>query len=241
MKQIKFIPDNDEVKKIFGLPKPAKQCIPEWYKKTEKFYQKTDKEHGLHFSDARSTNTTIKSCVPFLDALSMGYIWELPTDLELRKTDDIIQIKWRYGKSNLISTHDKVQFEKMPLPLPSKDPSVFKFQFEYTMVTPKGYSTLFTHPLNNHDLPFRTFSGVVDTDMYEKSVQFPFIIHADFGKHIIIPRGTPIVQFIPFKRDKWEHVSEEFDKDKFEKANHKFFSKIQNSYKTQFWQKKSFS
>ena len=40
MKQIKFIPDNDEVKKIFGLPKPAKQCIPEWYKKPKNFIKK---------------------------------------------------------------------------------------------------------------------------------------------------------------------------------------------------------
>jgi hypothetical protein len=241
MKKIIFVPDNDKVVSLYGLPKPAKKTVPDWYKKTPKFYQETDKVSGLNFFDSGTTNSTIKGCVPFLDAITAGYIWELPVDLEFRKTDGITEIKWRYGGPDYISSHSNIQVEFMPVPEPSKDSSVFKFKFEYQIKTPKGYSTLFTHPLNNHNLIFRTFSGIVDTDKYNLSVQFPFQVHADFGDHLIVPKGTPVIQFIPFKRDDWTHEVEEFNPDTFEKRKYDFFSKISNSYKSQFWQRKNYS
>jgi hypothetical protein len=239
--KITFTPDNKFVKEIYGTPIPAKNNLPEWYINTGRLYQKKDKINGLNYLNANATNTTIKSCMPFFDALSAGYIWNLPVDLEIRKIDGDISIKWRYGSDGFIETHHRDQFEKMPLPLPSKNESIFKFKFEYRITTPKGYSTLFTHPLNQHELPFRTFSGVVETDTYPVSVQFPFQIHFDFGDHLIIPKGTPIVQFIPFKRDSWDFNIENFDEIEYEKSKYSLFSKIQNSYKSQFWKRKSFN
>jgi hypothetical protein len=239
--KITFIPDTPIVEQIFGIPEQAKKSLPEWYIETDRIYQKSDKINGLNLLNANATNTTIKSCMPFFDALSAGYIWKLPVDLELRKFENEISVKWRYGSDGFIETHHRAQFEKMPLPFPSKDSAVFKFKFEYKIKTPKGYSTLFTHPLNSHDLPFRTFSGIVDTDTYPMSVQFPFQIHSDFGNHAIIRKGTPIIQFIPFKRDVWESEVEKYDEIKNEKAKYTLFSKIQNSYKSQFWQRKTFN
>lgn len=239
--KIIFIPDSPQVEQIFGVPEPAKKSLPEWYLNTNRLYQKSDKINGLNYLNANATNTTIKSCMPFFDALSAGYFWKLPVDLELRKVENDISIKWRYGSDGFIETHHRDQFENMPLPFPSKNSSVFKFKFEYKIKTPKGYSTLFTHPFNSHDLPFRTFSGIVDTDTYPVSVQFPFVIHSDFGDHAIIPKGTPIIQFIPFKRDSWEHEVENYDEIQNEKAKYTLFSKIQNSYKSQFWQRKTFN
>lgn len=241
MKNIQFIPDNDNVKQIFGVPKPAKRVIPDWYLKTEKFYQTEDKMSGLNLLDANATNTTMRACMPFLDSLTAGYVWELPVDLEFRKSETDVHVRWRFGNDKFISVHHKDQFPKMPAPVPSEYDYVYKFKFEYVIKTPKGYSTLFTHPLNRHDLPFRTFSGIVDTDSYDLSVQFPFQIHANFGEHLIVPRGTPVIQFIPFKRENWKHEVLEHDSVQFEKSRYRFFSKIQNSYKTQYWQKKSFS
>lgn len=238
--EITFIPNNPQVQDLFGLPKPAKKSLPNWYKEQKTYYQEGDKMGGLNINDVSSPNTTIKACMPFFDALTAGYVWELPVDLELRKVEDIIEIKWRYGSSNMVSTHTRVQVEKMPEPLPSKNKQVFKFLFEYRIKTPKGYSTLFTHPLNNHDLPFRTFSGIVDTDLYQIAVQFPFVVHADFGKHLIIPKGTPVIQFIPFKRDTWTHKVENWNTDTLEKEDYKLFSKIQHAYKRNFWQRKSY-
>lgn len=238
--KITFIPNHSEVQYLFGSPKPAKKSLPNWYKDQKTYYQEGDKMGGLNLNEPSSPNTTIKACMPFFDALTAGYVWELPVDLELRKIADNIEIKWRYGLSNMVSSHTRVQVEKMPEPLPSKNKQVFKFLFEYRIKTPKGYSTLFTHPLNNHDLPFRTFSGIVDTDSYQIAVQFPFVVHADFGDHLIIPKGTPVIQFIPFKRDKWTHKVENWDTQTLQKEDYKFYSKIQHAYKRNFWQRKSY-
>ena len=68
--------------------------------------------------------------------------------------------------------------------------------------TPPGYSVLFTHPMNWHYLPFYSLSGVVDTDTYTMPVLFPFMMKNNFEG--IIPKGTPVIQIIPFKRDDWK-------------------------------------
>ena len=40
------------------------------------------------------------------------------------------------------------------------------------------------------------------SDLHELAVQFPFLMKKT--QHTIIPKGTPIVQIIPFKRDDWK-------------------------------------
>ena len=50
------------------LPIPAKLNIPDWFKKLN------------HEFD----NKTVKGCMPFLDALTAGYILKMPQDLFLR-------------------------------------------------------------------------------------------------------------------------------------------------------------
>jgi len=45
--------------------------------------------------------------------------------------------------------------------------------------------------------------GIVDTDKYFAPVNFPFVIN-DPKFEGLIPKGTPIAQVIPFKRDGWK-------------------------------------
>ena len=79
------------------------------------------------------------------------------------------------------------------------------WSFDFSLKTPKGYSVLFCHPLNRFELPFQTFSGVVETDEYNQGTHFPFYIKKlNVGEIIIIKKGTPIVQIIPFKRENWK-------------------------------------
>ena len=51
----------------------------------------------------------------------------------------------------------------------------------------------------HHDLPFSTFSGIVDTDKHPMCISFPFLIRKDFNG--ILKKGTPIAQCIPIKRE----------------------------------------
>ncbi|HZL31017.1 MAG TPA: hypothetical protein VFC54_08145, partial [Pseudolabrys sp.] len=78
-----------------------------------------------------------------------------------------------------------------------------KFNNFWTIETPPGYSLLFTHPLNRTDLPFTTITGLVDTDKYSESlIAFPARWH-DTNFNGVLPKGTPVAQCIPVKREKW--------------------------------------
>jgi Family of unknown function (DUF6065) len=75
-----------------------------------------------------------------------------------------------------------------------------KFHNPWTIRTPKGWSCLFVPPLNRPNGVVEVLSGVVDTDVYVSPVNFPFVALAEDGVHTL-PKGTPLVQAIPFRRD----------------------------------------
>lgn len=76
---------------------------------------------------------------------------------------------------------------------------ILKFTNFWTLETEPGWSLLFLHPLNRPDLPFRTLSGLVDTDRFgDGYANFPAV--PDPGCQGTIPRGTRVAQAIPVKR-----------------------------------------
>ena len=104
---------------------------------------------------------------------------------------------------------------------------------------PKGYSVLVTHPLNRFDLPFTTLSGIADADTPMGGGNIPFFMKNDFEG--IIPKGTPIAQIIPFKRDDWKR--EDSNPDFAEESrvlNWKARAVLHGYYKKTAWHKKSF-
>ncbi len=60
-----------------------------------------------------------------------------------------------------------------------------------------------SHPINRDDLPFRALSGLVDCDRYHDAfVQFPARwVNPNFNG--VLPKGTPVVQCLPVKREAW--------------------------------------
>ena len=237
--KIKFEPFDEEMGLLFEPPKPAAQSIPVWYKDMA-VHMDGEKETGLHKDGVASSNLTLKGCNPFLDALTSGYTLTLPFDIEFRKGENgMIGVRWATN-INFIGSHGPDQAPGIPGPVGGSE-ALLKWRPGWRAITPKGYSTLFTHPLNRHDLPFRTFSGVVDTDMYNLGVDLPFQLLNNLDKDIfILEKGTPICQIIPFKRENWESELVEFDEDANKKNGFDLKSKIVRSYKKQFWQKKTY-
>lgn len=237
--KIKFQPSNHEADLFFERPQPAALYIPEWYKKMP-VHLDNEKVTGFSKNTTSVSNLTLKGCSPFLDALTSGYMFILPFDLEFRNHPGKgINIRWATG-IDFIGSHAPDQAPGLPSPV---DGSVdlLKWSPGWRVITPKGYSCLFTHPLNRHDLPFRTFSGVVDTDSYELGVDFPFqLLNTIKDDIFILEAGTPICQIIPFKREPWEASRIEFDSNDNKKNVFKLKSKIVRSYKNQFWHKKSY-
>jgi len=232
MKKIKFLKSTEHSGVTGHSPSPSKKNIPEWYKKMHKYMGK-----GLTLDGSGNPNLTIKACPPFLDSMMSGYMICTESDLYVSWNDGEPWIEWK-ALVNLVSTHEKEQIVSNQVPDGFSDQPM-KFNNLWQIVTPKGYSTMFTHPQNRTDLPFYTISGIVETDTYKSVINFPFFIKKDFEG--IIPAGTPIVQLHPFKRESWKMELGQADQKEIFESQVKLNQKIIGGYKSQWWRRKEYS
>lgn len=230
--QITFMPQSQEAEWVSIPPAPGSTKIPSWFAKKPRHM---DGDRRIKLNMDGTSNLSIKACNPFMDSFLTGYIISLNVDLQVRFENGQPTIVWKTGDP--ISTHSPQQvseeiflsgFAKIPL----------KFHNDWIIKTPRGYSSLFTHPLNRTDLPFYTLAGVVETDKYGLPVSLPFLIREGFEG--IIPQGTPIAQVIPIKREPWVSKTLKFSAKEFLQARHQVFAKIEKFYKLNIWVKKSY-
>ena len=212
-------------------PCPASNTLPEWYKELNSYI------NNKKTSGVGTTNATAKKCMPMFDMMTSGYLIPLMGDVYVTLDVEGKQY-YEWGTSTLIEFHDPQQikghnkvgnFHALP-----------KFINAWSVKTPKNYSSLFITP-SNHDLPFEILSGIVDTDLFYSSVNFPFVMK-DKNWTGLIKAGTPIAQVIPIKRDKWNH---KINKDKLSKdlinKHHLIIKAVFNAgYKRLFWQRKEY-
>jgi hypothetical protein len=200
-------------------PHSSSKSVPEWYRKMPGV---TDKI------------MSVKKCVPFLDSLTAGYTVPLPADVEWDS-------KTKSFASNsivkIVSRHFDSQSEYISVP-EEYDPTPHKWDSRWFIQTPKGYSTLFIHPLNRLDLPFYSFSGIVDTDRHPLIINFPFILKKNFEG--IIKAGTPMIQAIPFKRDRWNSKVLDEGPEYHYPYTYKVSEPPFGYYKRNFWSRKEF-
>jgi hypothetical protein len=174
---------------VIAEPIPAKSVMPDWFRKLPA----VDKAH-VH---ATNNGLTIKRCMPFLDAMTTGWILPLAATvrLDIRDGGQTVDAGWEIDRV-MVSNHGTYQVAGNPL-LP-RPPC--KFHNYWTIKTPPGWSCLFVAPLNRSNPIVEIVSGIVDTDTYHSLINFPFFAIAADGTHTL-ERGTPLVQVIPFRRD----------------------------------------
>ena len=225
---------------LFDKPIPASQKIPSWYKS---FPMTTNQRPPELSTEVNQNNLTIKACAPFLDSIVSGYIFTTPCDIQIKKEKNgEVFFNWLVGVDGLVSGHPKEQAPELMAPQSTINP--MKWSPGWRVITPKGYSTLFVHPLNRIDLPFYTLSGVVETDSYGLPTEFPFVFQDKAMKSeevLILEKGTPIIQAIPFKRNHWSSGYQQFSELNHAKENFLLRSNLFKSYKKQFWKKKTYS
>jgi hypothetical protein len=221
---------------VFPEPRPASKFLPDYYKNMPAH------SAGSHDSPVFNENgepaETMKKCMPVLDSMSFGYIIPVPTEIFCESTGDFgKQFTWPVDNFSAIQSHPDGQFPGLPIPAEYDDAAAYKFINPWHIVTPPGYSVLFTQPMWHYDLPYHIFPGVVDTDSHPMQVNFPFIMRRDF--HGMIRRGQPMVQVIPFKREPFESslgTKKEEDNRIWQRAKTQF----SNNYKDFFRSPKSF-
>jgi len=225
-------------------PIPAKLNIPDWFKKLN------------HTPMLR----TVKGCMPFLDALTCGYILKLPQDLYVKHNVMDEEKKLQGSMFSSVSpvtpfvlaksinlnlypneTHPPEQLTGCPYIDKNKNLPFYKIMNPWIIKTPPGYSCLFTSVLNNEDDRFTPLAGVVDTDVFKNEINFPIVINGDKYPVLetLLKKGTPYVQVIPFKRESWKmkistNTTNEIRKNRIDYALQMF-----NIYKNKHWNKKS--
>jgi hypothetical protein len=236
--KITFIPAIEAFQDSLIAPEPAIQHVPGWYKDLA-LYGTSNDEKNLNPVNNIGTDGTLvatKKCMPFFDALTAGYYYLLEDDLyvDLDK-NGFPTLTWK-GEVMLIDKRPT-----MEVAVPDNCHQLhFGFRMNWFYRTPPGHSVLVTHPMNRYDLPFYTLSGIVDSDIWGLPVFFTFFLQKNFQG--VIPKGTPIMQFIPFKRENWElevdNSKKTIEEEEFKAEKRR--TRVTGYYKKDVWQRKSF-
>jgi Family of unknown function (DUF6065) len=173
---------------VIAEPVQARGVLPAWFRKLP----------GVDESEVSATNNglTIKLCLPFVDAMSAGWIIPLAAAVRLEISDGggTVTAGWEFDRE-LVSNH--ASFQIAGSPYGSLPP--MKFHNYWTIRTPTGWSCLFLPPINRPNGVLEVLSGLVDTDTYTAPVNLPFVATAADGVYTL-KKGTPLVQVIPFRR-----------------------------------------
>jgi hypothetical protein len=183
-------------KELEGLappPTPAASGLPAWLRTMPQ-----------QASGVLGDDDTVKRCPPFVDAMTCGFLIPLICNLMVDNGEFTWDCDLPSGGDfprSPIGFHDASQVTGTPLF--DADRFLVKFHNLWTIEAPDGYALLFTHPVNRFDLPFTTLTGLVDCDRYRDAfIHFP--AHwRDEAFSGVLPKGTPVAQCIPIKRDDW--------------------------------------
>jgi hypothetical protein len=199
-KAVVFQPLDEYVEAAQCPPVSASECMPDWYKKLPRYVDNSDKPiKALGRKD-------LKTCVPFRDAMISGYMILLPADIEVCiSADGDVDVFTNPALTfNVVDKRGPLTPQNqgfgMPNPMGTV-PIMFAWAGMWGVKTNKKDSVLVTHPFNRYDLPFVTPSGVIDSGFFGVAGNIPFFIKEGFAG--VIPKGTPIAQVLPFKRENW--------------------------------------
>lgn len=235
---IKFTPAFLDYGHRLTPPEPAIRHVPEWYRSLARF-DKSNDDITLGVVNNIGTDGALvstKMCMPFFDAITAGYHYVLEDDLYVDlDVDGKPILSWK-GEVLLVDTRPIID-----LPVPDNcHPIHYGWRMNWFYETPPGYSVLITHPMNRYDLPFYTQSGIVESDIWGLPVFTAFFLKRNFKG--VIPKGTPIFQMIPFKRESWnmEEINSKDELDRHEIMAENRRSMLYGYYKKTAWRKKFF-
>lgn len=246
------------------LPRPMNKMLADWWKKMPSFGgfngvpENDDQINILNGAEA----STIKRCVPVLDSLTLGYgivttaeMYVKPYTGEMNmnvsscpQEEAVVEATHPKRLERIpcleISFHDYGQAMQHPLCVKSGQ-RLRKVFTPWRIMTPPGYSVILTEPLNNPSPFWEIVPGVIDSDNFAPQINF-MMVFRDPNFEGIIPKGTPLAQVIPFKRESWKAYVSDSQKDT-EELNLKaqtIFGRLNSvfraPYRKYFWSRKDF-
>jgi hypothetical protein len=205
-------------------PLTSLSTLPNWYREAKRYL------------DDDTSKSTFKACMSFFDAMSVGYVLTTPADIvvEINGNDLSITIDDKY--KNFLQMRPPMQDFAVPDGCYAHHLALLP---QWGLRLPEGYSALYMAPLNRFDLPFITTNGVVENDKMDTPGMIPVFLKQNFKG--VIPKGTPFVQILPFKRESWsKKVITLTQKEADEKRNvaNIFRSEPTGVYKKIYWERK---
>lgn len=187
-----------ELLHVMPHPRPANKFVPGWYKKIAT-YKPCAVSKSLELP-----KPTIKACTPVRDYMTSGYIIPAWSDVHIVQDKDGLLCDALGSDFPFVhlSSHGVEQIKPSPLESVTDGQKVFKLNCPWNIKTSKGYSTLFFSPFY-HNTDLTILPAVVDTDIYEDNINFPFLVSP---KGCLIKQGTPLIQAVPIKRETWNHA-----------------------------------
>jgi len=228
--KITFTPTTEGAK--LTPPEPIRMHLPKWYKDVSPVIS-----NDVPFPKAG--NFTVKKCIPVLDYLTSGYLMRFTTEVAIvpEETVDEQGFAWELPMAmNMVDTHPHAQ---CPITINGKKRPYIRFNTEYVVRTPPGYSCLVYQPLMHFENRFTFISAIIDTDVYDGEMKATGWIEEQ--EPFVIEIGTPMVALFPFKRDEWkmEIKDQLFDRSK-SKVETFLHRKFYNFYKQYFHNKKRY-
>lgn len=203
-------------------PVSAQKLSPHWWKK-------------MPHQDLSTNSTTAKRCPGIVDYFSNGYIIPMWADVKLtysKSSDRWSVFSGVNGVSNQWEGHGNGQFKNhADAHSFGKDVSfVFKAICPWNIITSSGWS-VYQLPLFYHfDNRFSVMPGIIDTDIHHIVNQQ--VMYFGDEEEVVIKRGTPFVQYVPFKRlpvKSEVRAASEDDLKKFELDRLRYFTKFPNT------------
>jgi hypothetical protein len=204
------------------LPIPARKAFPSWISQIPR-------------TDPIFNGETVRKCPGIIDYLSQGYVLPMWTDVRLNyesESETWTAFSGRDGRTALWESHGNHQFlDHVRAGYFGRDAKfVFKAVSPWKIITPPGWSVL-QLPLTYHfDNQFSIMPGVIDTDMYYELNQQ--VLYFGDSEDVVIPRGTPLVLYVPFKRESLDleiRVANESDGKRFASADTQTVTKFLGS------------
>ena len=176
-----------------ALPQPAEIFIPDWFKKIPPF-----ESEELTSILRRATS---KSCPSFVDTFKEGYVIPAPCDIWLKVLDDG---SWEWRTASPLMTCEIHNDNQMVdyMPKSSKVRKVFKLILPFTIHTSKNIWMKQVPMLWNYNTDFHIAYGQFNTNkVHQVNLQ---ILYTSKKNEIIIKQGTPLAQYVPFRKEKFD-------------------------------------
>lgn len=205
-------------------PVPAVKAIPDYFRQIKPQ------------TDNHPKNTTVKSCVPFLEALSAGFVIRMWCDVYVVANNGDITLDFPpdFHQIETLGSHSPAQIPKHPMANRPYGNMPMKWVNPWVIETEPGVSCIFTSPLNHMETRFKLLDGVVDTDNYYNNINLPFLWTGGDGE-FLIKRGTPLVQVIPFRREEMGIEVLPLDESKITATRALLGTRFRDKYREGMW------